>query len=54
MGTFLEFYTQLLKFVNYKLFSELGIGYPPKKIQGVSKATDENDIFLDPTQIKEL
>jgi len=30
MATFLEFYTTLLGFVNFKLYSELGLIYPPK------------------------
>lgn len=30
MLTFLEFYEVLLKFVNYQLYTELGISYPPK------------------------
>lgn len=30
MVTFLEFYQVLLKFVNYQLYSELGLQYPPK------------------------
>ena len=28
MGTFLEFYQGLLKFVNFKLFADIGIAYP--------------------------
>jgi pescadillo protein len=32
IGTFQEFYVQLLRFVNFKLFSELGEAYPPKKL----------------------
>ena len=28
MGTFTEFYMALLKFVNFKLFSDLGLPYP--------------------------
>jgi hypothetical protein len=28
MGTFTEFYMALLKFVNYKLYSDLGLPYP--------------------------
>ena len=28
MGTFLEFYMALLKFINFKLFADLGITYP--------------------------
>jgi len=30
MATFLEFYTTLLGFVNYKLYTEFGLYYPPK------------------------
>lgn len=30
MATFLEFYTTLLGFVNYKLFTDQGLVYPPK------------------------
>ncbi|CAF1276476.1 unnamed protein product [Adineta steineri] len=30
MATFLEFYTTLLGFVNFKLYSDLGLIYPPK------------------------
>jgi pescadillo protein len=28
MSTFLEFYQGLLKFVNYKLFADIGVTYP--------------------------
>jgi pescadillo protein len=30
MLTFLEFYTTMLGFVNYKLYSDLNLHYPPK------------------------
>lgn len=30
MATFLEFYTTLLGFINFKLYSDLGLMYPPK------------------------
>lgn len=32
MGTFLEFYQGLLKFVNYKLFSDVGLQYPLREL----------------------
>ncbi|KAF2754394.1 hypothetical protein EJ05DRAFT_456509 [Pseudovirgaria hyperparasitica] len=30
MGTFIEFYTTLLGFVNYRLYTSIGLVYPPK------------------------
>lgn len=30
MCTFLDFYLVLIKFVNYKLYTSIGIEYPPK------------------------
>ena len=30
MLSFLELYTSLLKFVNYKLFKDVGLDYPPR------------------------
>lgn len=30
MGTFVEFYTTLLRFVNYRLYTTVGLIYPPK------------------------
>jgi len=54
IGTFHEFYIQLLRFVSYKLYSELGVQYPPKNIQGVSVSADDNQIFINPKQIRDL
>ena len=42
IGTFKEFYVHLLRFVNYKLYNELEMQYPPVDIQGVSKNIEEN------------
>ena len=36
IGTFKEFYIALLRFINFKLYSELGLQYPPRDIQGIS------------------
>ena len=45
IGTFKEFYVALLRFVNFKLFKDLGLNYPPNEIQGISNlklnASDE-------------
>ncbi|KAL0255167.1 mRNA-binding ribosome synthesis protein nop7 [Diplodia seriata] len=37
MGTFVEFYTTLLGFVNFRLYNTVGLNYPPK----FSKESDE-------------
>ena len=50
MGTFLEFYQGLLRFVNYKLFSDAGIQYPLKDLNPVSPTTD----YLDAGKVKQL
>ena len=34
MTTFLEFYQALLKFINFKLYSDLAIAYPPQNYYG--------------------
>jgi len=46
MGTFLEFYIGLLKFVNFKLFSDVGLEYPVK--------FDKDQIHVDPDNIREM
>ena len=33
MLTFLEFYQALMRFINYKLFTDLGLAYPIKTDQ---------------------
>ena len=38
----------LLRFVNFKLFSDLGLSYPPK----ISGLNDES-LYLDSTQVRE-
>ena len=47
IGTFTEFYIQLLRFANYKLYSELGISYPPTETIGT-------EIFLNSDHIQKL
>lgn len=42
MATFVDFYTTLLGFVNYRLYSTLGLRYPPK----FDKRSDENGAEL--------
>ena len=48
IGTFREFYVALLRFVNFKLFSDLGLSYPPS----ISGLNDES-LYLDSTQFRE-
>lgn len=36
IGTFKEFYVALLRFVNFKLYKDLGLSYPPKEVQGIA------------------
>lgn len=51
MSTFLEFYRALLRFVNFKLFTDLGQSYPPQYYQ---KESNCNSIYLDTVQIQDL
>lgn len=48
MGTFTEFYIALLKFTNYKLFTDLGMPYPEVEIP----TTQSN--YYDSTKAREL
>lgn len=41
MLTFLEFYRVVIKFVNFKLYSDLGLAYPPKRDDKKEKASAE-------------
>jgi pescadillo protein len=41
IGTFREFYVALLRFMNFKLYKDLGLQYPPKDIKGVSTSLQE-------------
>lgn len=41
MLTFLEFYRTMLKFINYRLYAELGLAYPPKRVAGLDRASAE-------------
>jgi hypothetical protein len=50
IGTFREFYTALLRFVNYRLYTDLGISYQNlrEKIIGLSdESNNESSLFLD-------
>ena len=51
MNTFLEFYLALLRFVNHKLFVDLGFKHPPEYLQ---QQQDENRIYFDVEKIQEL
>lgn len=50
MGTFLEFYQGLLKFINYKLYSDCGIPYPLKDMYPVS----ETSVYLCPAKVRQM
>lgn len=48
MSTFVEFYSSMLGFVNYKSYTDLGLIYPPKLSishqESAAKPDEENDI----------
>ncbi len=52
MGTFLEFYQSLLKFVNYKLFSDIGVQYPLEPSQVPTSTSFPQ--FLDCAKVKKM
>jgi len=41
MLTFLEFYREVVKFVNFKLYSDLGLAYPPARHERKNRAAAE-------------
>lgn len=49
MKTFLEFYVALVRFVNFKLYSDLGMSYPPEY---VTKNADK--LYLNPLEVREM
>nr|CCA19689.1 pescadillolike protein putative [Albugo laibachii Nc14] len=50
MVTFLEFYQVLLKFVNYQLYSDLGLQYPPK----INSKFDQDGLHLSTLQLENV
>jgi pescadillo protein len=50
IGTFQEFYMALLKFVNFKLFKDIGVKYP-LDLSAFTGNADE--IFLSPEKVQE-
>jgi pescadillo len=51
MGTFLEFYQGLLKFVNYKLFTDIGVTYP---LQADMIPLSVSSPYLDCVKVQQL
>lgn len=49
MSTFREFYVALLRFINFKVFSDLGVAYPPQ----LNSLADE-EVHLECSQVREL
>lgn len=49
MSTFIEFYTVMLGFMNFRLFHSLNLQYPPNLTQGIGEADKElidEDVFV--------
>ena len=46
IGTFREFYVSLLRFVNFKLYKDLGLQYPPNDIKGVTTDLKEEGVQI--------
>lgn len=45
MGTFVEFYMTLLGFINFRLYTSIGLKYPPKFDQGKDELSGELSAF---------
>jgi len=41
MRTFLDFYRAMVKFINFKLYADLGLAYPPKRIMEKDESSAE-------------
>jgi hypothetical protein len=51
MGTFLEFYTALLKFVNFKLFADARMSYP---LKGDLVPISQTSSYLDAVKVRQM
>ncbi|KAL9595121.1 MAG: hypothetical protein Q9219_006638 [cf. Caloplaca sp. 3 TL-2023] len=55
MGTFVEFYTTLLGFVNYRLYTSIGLVYPPRfNAQSDEKGGELSAISLESSDITKI
>jgi len=52
MGTFMEFYTALMRFVNFKLFSDLGMPYPVVPDQ--FPVSEVNGTYYDCARVRDM